>query len=235
MLRKIRSVFFDVIHDFWSCIYHAHDLLIDSSTKSVVIFFILVVLAFFATVFNSNNQAEFYINFLKIIFVSVVTYFIFCLSDYFWFLKNKFYLYDKCINNKKYMKIALKNAKTIDNLKADLDIKGQLWFTVFYYSNGWQRHAKRYLVEICVLLVILFNVAPIFFIYNLIIFAAMYLYVFFYEKQSAAQAFADIFLIINCIKKLNKENPGKCKSYILENKLVEIRELKILYQAILKG
>ncbi|MCL4387192.1 hypothetical protein M1307_02210, partial [Patescibacteria group bacterium] len=71
--------------------------------------------------------------------------------------------------------------------------------------------------------------------YNLVVFIAMFFYVSLYERQSKTQAFADIFYLTNSIREFIKEDPARCKDFILKSKHQEIRDLKKLYRFILEN
>ena len=65
------------------------------------------------------------------------------------------------------------------------------------------------------------------------LFLGMFVYDGLYVRGSTTQAFSDTILLLSCIKEFNKEDPKKCKKYVLENKKKEIRNLKELYKLVL--
>ncbi|PJC54892.1 MAG: hypothetical protein CO028_00085 [Candidatus Levybacteria bacterium CG_4_9_14_0_2_um_filter_35_21] len=115
------------------------------------------------------------------------------------------------------------------------NIQGYILFTAFSNSHGYKRHATRYLIEICLMLFAFLYIMPDFFLYNLGIFVAMFFYVFLYEREASAQVFGDIILLINCIRELIKDDPKKCREFILDSKYQEIRDLKKLYKFVLEA
>lgn len=233
MLEKIKETYHDVITTFGSCIIHANDLLIYSSTKDAIIFFVFFIFILAITIFYSSNQAEFYINLLRVLFTIVITYFIFCISDYFWFVIKKKQVYKLNLENKKNINKLLnkidynKSAEEVDNEKQILSI-------VKFYSEKLKIQATRYAIEISLLLLLLLFINPTLFLFNIILFGGMFFYIFLYEWQSVNQAFDDIEALIYFIDKLNKENPEKCKKFMKESEHEEIKNLSNLYQAVLK-
>ena len=233
MFQKIKDTFFDVVSDFKSSIFHVNDLLIHSQDKHFKIFFAFVILLLLMITFRSESKSTFYINLFMVIFVSLISYFIFCLSDYFWFLIKKKKVYTANIKYKKNINICIKRLPLSSNVEED-SIEKQILSTVGFYSGGYKVHTNRYGVEIVLLLLILLFTYPSFFLLNIGLFCGMFVYTFIYEQQSSGQAFDDISLLLNCINELHKENPEKCKSFIIKNKQEEVKELKKLYQSVLK-
>jgi len=229
IFQQIKDVALEVISDLESCKNRALMLKNYASNKHFLIFISVTLVMLGIIIFKSSSQAEFYLNFLKLFSILLISFFIFCQSDCFWFLKNKAYIYDYNIKNKDHADVLLERAKTADSLDEEINIQEQLVFTVNFYSEVYKKHTTRYLIEIIILLFILFFINPLFFFYNLALFGGMFVYDALYVRESAVQAFADIIFIINCIKRLNSENPKKCKEFITKNKHQEIRDLTKLY------
>lgn len=234
LLQKTKTTFFDVVYDFWSSIIHANDLIIYSSNKSIIIFTLVVLLVFFALIFNSNSQVGFYTNFLRVLLVSFATFFVFCLSDYFWFLIKRNAIYKWNIKHKKRINILLERKRKEKSLDEKINFEKEIISTATLNSKDYKYHAKRYAIEICFLLFILLYIDPLFFVFNLFLFCGMFIYIFLYEEQSVDQAFDGISTLLYCIDSFNRENPEKCKRLILNNERKEIRELINLYKAVLK-
>ncbi|MDO8658297.1 MAG: hypothetical protein Q7K55_06150 [Candidatus Levybacteria bacterium] len=218
MFQEIKKIYLDVIDTFRSCIFHASDLLIDSSTKDAIIFFVFFLLVLAITIFYSNSQVEFYINLLKILFILVITYFIFCISDYFWFVIKKRQVYKLNLENKKNINGLLKEMDYSKSMEEE-DVKKQILSIVKFYANDLKTGARMYVIEISFLLILLLFIDPLFFLFNIALFGGMFFYVFLYEGQSVNQAFDDTEALLYCIYKLNKENPDKCKRFITKNNL----------------
>ncbi|GEM_PF-4090987 len=233
MLQKIKDTFFHVVSDFKSSIFHVNDLLIHSQDKHFKMFFALVILILAMITFRSNSQTALYLNLFMVIFVSLISYFIFCLSDYFWFLIKKKVVYTENIKYKKNINFCIKRMPQNSDIEED-SYEKQILATVGFYSNGYKIHTYRYAAQIVLFLLILLFSYPDFFLLNIAIFCGMFVYTFVYEQESSGHAFNDISLLLNCINELHKENPEKCKSFILKNELEEIKELKMLYQAAIK-
>ena len=204
-----------------------------ASNKHLLIFISITLVMLGIIIFKSSSQAEFYLNFLKLLSILLLSFLVYCQSDCFWFIKNKVYSYDYNIKNKDNADVLLERAKNADSLDEEINIQEQLVFTVNFYSEVYKKHTTRYLVEIIILLIVLFFINPLFFFYNLALFGGMFVYDALYVRESAVQAFADIIFIINCIKRLNSENPKKCKEFITKNKHQEIKDLTKLYYIVL--
>jgi hypothetical protein len=233
IFQQIKDVALEVMSDLTSCKNRALMLKDRASNKHLLIFISVTLVMLGIIIFKSSSQAEFYLNFLKLLSILLLSFLVYCQSDCFWFIKNKAYIYDFNIKNKDHADVLLERAKNADSLDEEINIQEQLIFTVSIYSEVYKIHATRYLIEIIILLFILFFINPLFFFYNLALFGVMFAYDALYERGSAVQAFADIIFIINCIKRLNNENPKKCKEFITKNKHQEIRDLTKLYHIVL--
>jgi hypothetical protein len=234
IFQQIKDVALEVISDLESCKNRALMLKGYASNKHLLIFISVTLVMLGIIIFKSSSQAEFYLNFLKLLSILLLSFLVYCQSDCFWFLKNKAYIYDYNIKNKDNADVLLERAKNADNLDEEINIQEQLAFTVSIYSKVYKKHTTRYLIEIIILLFfVLFFINPLFFFYNLALFGVMFIYDALYERGSAVQAFADIIFIINCIKRLNSENPKRCKEFITKNKHQEIRDLTKLYNIVL--
>lgn len=235
MPDKIKAVFLDIVGDFKSSIIHAHDLLIHSSTKSVIIFFSISLILFFAVVFNSNNQAGFYINFLRILLVSSATYFVFCLSNYFWFLMKRRGYYKTIINHKKKISEFLEAIREKDEaLDENANFEEIISYTAKLNSIEYKYHAKRYAIESFIIIFLLGYIDSNFLILNILLFGGMSIYVLLYEPLAYDQGFDDIRMLVYCTDRFSKKHPKKCKKFIMESKLKEIKELKVIYKAVLE-
>lgn len=231
-IKELKTTLSEVIDDFKSCIIHVNDLAIYSTVRNIKIFLFVFFLIFVILIFQSNSKAVFYLNFAKVLFISLVSYFIFCLSDYFWFLIKKGMVYKWNIKNKKHVKSLIERSKNNKNFE-EVNFEEKIVYTAKYNSDGYKIHAKRYIAEISLLLLILLFIFPLFFLFNIALFCVMFVYVFLYETQPANQAFDDIGLLISCILRLHKENPVKCNAFITKNEKEEVKELSKLYDIVL--
>jgi len=234
ILTVIKREAREVVGDLVSCKNRFKFLESNASNKHLIIFMIITLGALGIIIFSSGSQAEFYFNFLKLLFVLLISFFVFCQSDCFWFLIIRAYIYDYNIKHRRHMRMLLQKADEI-NFNKEGNLEGGIILTAILSSSGYKRHAIRYVIEICFMLFILLYIMPDFFLYNLVIFIAMFVYVSLYERQSKTQAFADIIYLINSIKEFIKEDPKKCRDFILESKHQEIRDLKKLYKFVLES
>lgn len=233
MFKNIKSTFFDLVFETKTIIFHAEDLLFNSSTKNIRKFYIFVILILAIIIFRSNSLMAFYINLFGALFCSIVSYYIYCLSDYFWFLIKKKQVYALIIKYKKNINLLIKRLPLTSDIEEDTNEK-QILSTVSFYSESYKVHTYRYAVEIILLLLILLFTYPLFFLLNIAIFCGMYIYTLIYEQESSGQVFNDITLLLNSITELHKEDPEKCKRFIIDNELEEVKDLKMLYQSVIK-
>lgn len=233
MFQKIKNTFFDLVSDAKSTIFHAKNLLSNSSTKNIRKFYASVILILIIIIFRSNSLMAFYINFFGALFCSIVSYHIFCLSDYFWFLVRKKQVYALNIKYKKNINLLIKRLPLTSDTEEDTN-EEQILSNVRFYSEGYKVYTNRFAVEIILLLLILLFTYPLFFLLNIAIFCGMFIYAFIYEQESSGQVFGTITLLLNCINELHKEDPEKCKRFIIKNELEEIKDLKMLYQSVIK-
>lgn len=232
MLRKIRILFFEIIGDFessqnWAC------MLLNSSPidkKILAIGFILVLIIVTIGISNPNNLILY---FLKIVFVTVVTFLILTWSNTFWFLIKKLWIYKLQIRRRQNINYYLKNMAAEKLKESDAqNPKGAIYMISYYNSVGFKYHAKRNGVEISLLLMMLLFNFPLFFVFNLALFGVILVYVFLYEQQSTNQVVNDIKILIHCVNLLYEENPENCRKFILENTMASVRELSSIYRAI---
>lgn len=233
LVRTIKRLIHDVIDDLNSCKNRFLFLENRALRKHLLIFLFITLGVLGVVIFTSVSQAEFYLNFLKLLLVLLISFFVYCQSDCFWFLIFKAYLYNYNIKHRRHMKDLLDQANKVNFTKTG-SVEGQILVTAFFNSKGYKEHAVRYIVEICIMLIILLCIMPIFFFYNLVVFGVMFVYVSLYEGQSTAHAFSDIIALINCIKELIKEDPKKCREFILESKYQEVKDLGKLYKFVLE-
>lgn len=235
MFQWIKTTFTEVEGDFNSCLNRAIYFISNSSSKSELLFFTSAIIILLFIIFHSNSEAGFYLNLSKILFVSIASFFVFCLSDCFWFLIKKAQLYKLNIRNRKNIASLIKrmhDEKVFDNENNHIEAK--ILMTAIFNSEGYKYHAKRNAVEICLILLILLFTFPLFFLFNLALFCVMFVYVFLYEQQSVNQVFDDIGSLIFLIDKSYKNNPKECEKFIINNSNQEIRDLRMLYYAVSK-
>ena len=127
----------------------------------------------------------------------------------------------------------LLNRANVDIINSELTKQEQIELVTNYYAKEINTYTYRYLGEIIFLLITLLCINQLFFFFNLMLFLGMFVYDGLYVRGSTTQAFSDTILLLSCIKEFNKEDPKKCKKYILENKKKEIRNLKELYKLVL--
>jgi hypothetical protein len=235
MNLKIEDIASDIKSDFMSCIYHAHDLLINSSTRRITIFFIIVLAFFVSQIINSHNAVEFYVNFFQGILFGISVYFVFCFSDFFWFLLKRKTCYKISIKSRRNINILLKEIKRKDAVLEDEDFEKTISAEVSLICNEYKRHATRYVIEILSITILMSYVSADFYFFTFIIFGGMFFLIFLNERQPADQAFDSISLLIQNLRQFNKLHPKKCKKFIMENNVEEIRKLKFLYKIIVKS
>ncbi len=228
---KIKII--EVIDDLKSCKTRAIMLKDNSTTEQFVVFIVFSLIIFGIILFNSVSQADFYSHTINTLLIVLITFIIYCLSDYFWFLKNKQYVYERNIRETEIIK-GLLGKTNISLINTELTKQVQIQLVTNYYAKEINSYIYRYLGEIICLLIVLLYINQLFFYFNLVLFFGMFVYDALYARGSTTQAFADTILLLSCIKEFNKEDPKKCKKYILENKKKEIRDLKKLYKSILK-
>ncbi len=234
ILTTIKRIVLEVAGDLVSCKNRFLMLEGYATNRHFLVFIFVTLIILGIVIFSSGSQPEFYLNLLKLLLVLLMSFFVYCQSDCFWFLIAKAYLYDYKIKHRRHMKTLMEMAnKTSFNETGN--IQGYILLTAFYNSRGYKRHATRYLIEICLMLFMFLYIMPDFFLYNLGIFAAMFVYVFLYEREAISQVFGDIILLINCIRELIKEDPKECRIFILKNNNQEIRDLKKLYKFVLEA
>ena len=228
LIRPLQRLIREIIGDLSSCKNRFLFIEHNASKKNLIIFSILTLVILGIIVFNSNTQASFYLSFLKLLVVLLMTFFVYTQSESFWFLILKGYTYSYNIKHKRHMKKILELAeKTKFNEPSNTE--GYILLLAFGNAKGYKRHAKRYLVEICLMLFLFFYIMPEFFLFGLFIFIAMFFYMSLINKESINYAFSDIVNLTNAIRKLIKEDPKKCRKFIMENKNKEIRDLKKMY------
>lgn len=234
LVRIIKKLIYNVIDDLNSCKNRFLFLKNRALGKHLLIFLFITLGVLGVVIFTSASQAEFYLNFLKLLLVLLISFFVYCLSDCFWFLILKAYLYNYNIKHRRHMKDLLDQANKVDFTKTR-SVEGQILVTAFFNSKGYKEHAVRYIVEICIMLIILLYIMPIFFLYNLAVFIIMFAYVSLYEGQVSTHVFSDIIALVNCIKELIKEDPKKCREFIIESKYQEVKDLGKLYKFVLES
>lgn len=232
MIQKIKIIFFDVINDFKSTFQHAHDLLIDSPAKIVILLFLMVLFMLFYTAYGSHSQAEFYVNFSRFLIAGIAIFFVYCLSDYFWFLIKRKTYYKICLSHKKHINLLLKIVAKNNFQEDDSDYERIISSTAKDASMGHEYHVIRYAVLIILIAGLVSNIIPDFFLLSILIFGGMFFYVFLCEKQCIGQASENLCILIHNIKLFNKESPKKCKKFIMENEREEIKELQKLYKIV---
>jgi len=234
ILTTIKRIVHEVAGDLVSCKNRFLMLEGYTTNRHLLVFVFVTLIILGIVIFSSGSQPEFYLNLLKLLIVLLMSFFVYCQSDCFWFLIAKAYLYDYNIKHRRHMKIFMDRANEA-SFNETGNIQGYILLTAFSNSHGYKRHATRYLIEICLMLFAFLYIMPDFFLYNLGIFVAMFFYVFLYEREASAQVFGDIILLINCIRELIKDDPKKCREFILDSKYQEIRDLKKLYKFVLEA
>jgi len=237
MLQQIKTTFLEVISDFKSCINRANYFISNSTKKQLDIFFAVFIIFLAIVIVISGNKDIFFLNILKIIFVCLITYLIYCISDYFWFLikKNSIYKIALTLRNREYIDSLIKKTQVPNSNQDKLDPKQKIYLVTRFYNKEYKYHAKRYAIEIAILQYVLLFYFPSIFILNLLLFGAMYFYVFIYEHEASFHAIDDIQLLIGNIKRLHEINPKQCKEFIINNDHQEVKDLKKLYNAVIKA
>jgi hypothetical protein len=225
-----KRILSDVFDDIKSCFYHAYEIITTPSDRNWSKFVILVVIILAILIFKSNDQATFFINLIKYSIICTIIYLIYCISNYYWFLETRSYAYKNTLKNKIFMKKALSLMKKDNNLENITNYENVIINISSYATIGYTLHAYRYILELFFLFLIMLFIDFYFFIFCFILVFGVYLYVSKYEKGAYNQALSDIGILIYCIKKLNLENPNKCKRFIMENKHQEVKDLKNLYK-----
>lgn len=230
MIRKVKNLFFDIKGDFISCKNRASYLLSFSPVNKKFLFALLFAVFLF-TVFRSSSEYGFYLYFLKIIFVSLITFLIFAQSDTYWFLRKKTWSFKLIIKNRKSIQASIKRIKEL-GLEKEKNPVGAIYVTAYNDLEGYKPEIKRVGIEIIILHAILFFTFPLLFIFNLALFCMMFFYVTFYEKQSSSYVSQDVMTLTNSVKSLYEESPEKCREFIMENKLMYVHELENIYQTV---
>ena len=228
----IKRKIIEVIDDIKSCKVRAIMLKDNSTTEQFVVFIVFSLIIFGIILFNSVSQADFYSHTLNTLLISLITFIIYCISDYFWYSKNKQYTYERSLHETEIINGLLVKTN-ISLIDTKLTKQVQIQLVTNYYAKEINTYIYRYLGEIICLLIVLLCINQLFFYFNLVLFFGMFVYDALYARGSTTQAFADTILLLSCIKEFNKEDPKKCKKYILENKNKEIKNLKELYKLVL--
>lgn len=231
--QQIKSIAFDVVDDLESCLNRAKGLLYYSSTKDKKIFLAMAAIILLIILFHSHSESSFYLNLMKVLFISFVSFLIMVLSDTFWFLIKKKAMYKWNIKNKNIATLLIRAGKNEEKLNSK-NINAEILTTALFYSQEYKYHAKRNGFEICLILLLLFFTFPSFVLFNIALFCAMFVYVFLYEQQSVEQVFDDISSLILLIGMSYKNNSKACEKFIINNNKQEIRDLKMLYDVVLK-
>jgi len=229
---SLKRKLIEVIDDLKSCKVRAVMLKNNSTKLQLIVFIVLSLIIFGVIFFNSTNQVDFYLRMVYTLLIVLITFIVYCLSDYFWFLKNKQYVYEQSIREKELMKDLLKRTN-VSLINSELTKQEQIELVINYYAKEINTYTYRYLGEIIFLLITLLCINQLLFFFNLMLFFGMFVYDGLYVRGSATQAFSDTILLLSCIKEFNKEDSKKCKKYVLENKKKEIRNLKELYKLVL--
>ncbi|GIV44974.1 MAG: hypothetical protein KatS3mg035_2097 [Bacteroidia bacterium] len=236
MIQNIKNIIVEVLADLESCFNRASYFInTASSPKGELIFFLLSILVLFTLTLRSADEANFCFNLSKIIFVSIATFLVFCLSDTFWFLIKKAQIYKWNIKNKKNIKMLIEqigNKKYPDIDREHIEVK--ILSIANFNTEGYKYHAKRNAVEVGFILLVLLFTFPSFFIYNIALFCGMFIYIFLYEEESFDHIYSDIAYLIYYIEILYRENPKNCKKFIIKNRNHKIRELRTIFNLISK-
>ena len=110
----IKRKLIEVIDDIKSCKVRATMLKDNSTTEQFVVFIVFSLIIFGIILFNSVSQADFYSHTFNTLFISLITFIIYCISDYFWYSKNKQYAYEGSLHETEIIKGLLD--KTNENL-----------------------------------------------------------------------------------------------------------------------
>ncbi len=232
VFRKIKNLFSEIQGDFVSCRNRARFLLQSSPVDKRILAIGLVVVFIFALSINPNpNDILFY--FLKVVFVSVISFIIFTLSDTFWFLIKKNWMYKVHIKKRSTINYYLKriNILKIEDSEKE-NPEGAIYVISYNNFAGFKYHAWRNGIEASILLIILLYFFPTFFVFNLLLFCMLFFYVMIFDNQSSSQVFEDIKNLVFCVRKIYKDNPENCRKFIFENKMESVRELGAIYRTV---
>jgi len=232
ILQQIKYTILEVKDDFESSLNRAKYLLSDSSSRKEKILLAMAAIILVLLIFRSHSESDFYINLVKIIFITLTSFFIYVSSDTFWFLVKKGQVYKLNIVHRKNIISLTKKVRKDENYKDEGNEEEKIQAIVEFNTLGYKIHTRRYAIEIAFFLVLLLIVAPWFFLYNIALCCAMFVYVFLYEQQAVNQVFDDIASLVFYIDNLHKKKQNKCKIFILENEHQEVKDLTKLYSIV---
>src|ERR1035437_8916590 len=130
----IKRKIIEVIDDLKSCKVRAVMLKETSTTEQFILFIVFSFIIFGIILFNSTNQADFYSHTINTLLIVLITFIIYCLSDYFWFLKNKQYVYERNIRETEFMKDLLDKANA-SLINTELTKQVQIQLVTNYYAK----------------------------------------------------------------------------------------------------
>lgn len=225
---SIKHKIIEVIDDLKSCIVRVK-MLKDNATNTQLLIYILIALFIFGSIiFRAGTQDDFNLQVVNSLLIIIITFITYCISDYFWFLKNKHFVYEKGISENTFIKDLTKKID-MNLIDRELTYQEQILKVTDYYTKEIKSYMYRFLGEVIILIVLVSFINPLFFYYNIALFFGMFVFNSLYEGQSTTQAFSDIILLSSCIKEFNEKEPKKCKSFIIKNKSSEVRNLKKIY------
>lgn len=230
VIRKIKNLFNEIKGDFISCKNRAQYLLSFSPIDKRILFAALIIIFLF-TVFRSSSESEFYLYFLKILFVSVITFINYVQSDTYWFLRKKVWCFKLISNNKKCILDTIKNIQD-QKIEKEKNPIGAIYVTAYSDLEGNKPLITRIQIEIIIVLTILFFTFPAFFVFNVVLFCGMWLHVTFFEHQANQQVWQDILALTNSVKSLYEEDPENCRKFIMENTMLSVRALENIYMTV---
>ncbi len=233
-MLKLKVLFDDIMADIRSCFYFAdYTVKYPPIDKRIAIIGIAVIFLFPFFIISNENGIILY--FARLLLASAATFLILTWSNTFWFVMKKSWIYKIHIKYRKTINYYLKDIKNLKIHEVESENpEGAIYIISNYNSEGYKYHAIRNAVLVILLLIILLYLIPLFFVFNLGLICLQFFWVLLVDNQSSSQAFNDLKILVFCIHKLYKDNPRECKKFIFENKMESVRELGVIYRAVMK-
>lgn len=221
----------EIKSDIQYCLYRAQYIATHASQKNTAIFFLLLLFIIGLAIFYSIDTATFYLNVAKILFISSISFIIFCIADSLWFLFIKDVAYVSTIQSKTSINSHLKKNIPLHTEINSANAEVILYAITNHHTFNYMMDVKRYLIEILVLLLILLFTFPLFALFNFAL-LWIFLYVDSNNNDAISEADYEIRLVVLCIDTLHRANPKRCKEFINTNQHPGITQLTMLYNSI---
>lgn len=231
VLENIYDIIFDLWGDFRSCRNRAAWLVHYTPARVFLILYPFFILGLSD---NAHSFLEFTLITLKILFVSVLSFIVFVLSDTFWFLTKKTYVYTKSLNTQEFITFYLNKNKPVIPQDAE-ELKAQIQDIQRLHFKDAALRLRNYKIKIVILLLLIFLTSAPFLYFNMAVFIAMMVYKGVYDNEPYEYAFAELLTVTHCVLALYKINPEDCKRFILENENQYMKKLEKVYRVVKKS